>query len=121
MGIVHLAGRARPRDNKGANFFKFNNGSSFFSGHTTNAFEIATILSHHINFWPFTICSYAFATIISFQRLDSNAHWPSDVFLGAVYGITFSKALIKLHEKRKVKLLPAISAHAIGVQMIYEF
>lgn len=119
--IVHLVGRTRPYKNKGAKYFKFNGGNSFFSGHTTNAFEMATIISHHIDFWPVTVLCYGFASSIAFQRLHVKSHWPSDVFIGAVYGTVIAKTIIKLHEKRKVKTNLIFSPEVVGLKLSYEF
>ena len=118
--FVHLAGRARPFENRGPYSFRFNKGSSFFSGHTTNVFEFATIISHQCDFWPVTVLSYGLASVIGLQRLQADAHWPSDVYLGAIYGTVVARTLIKLHENRKLKLVPARNAE-FGVGLGYYF
>jgi len=119
--LVFTAGRARPRDNKGPHSFGNSTGRSFFSGHTAAAFEMATILSHHVDYWPFTVLCYGFSTTMGFQRLDTNAHWPSDVLLGAVYGIVVAKTIIYLHEKRNVTITPNLSKHHIGIGITHFF
>lgn len=121
--IRRVVGRTRPSEHLGANYFKFNTGESFPSGHTSNAFQVATILSYHINYLPFTVVSYGIAASIGLWRIDQNLHWASDVFLGAIYGTVVSSALLKFHEKRKLKLTPKLfqGDNAIGFNMTYEF
>jgi membrane-associated phospholipid phosphatase len=118
---VHLTGRARPYEKKGAYVYQFNTGTSFFSGHTANAFELATILSHHLDFWPMAVTCYTFASLIGLQRLHASSHWPSDVFLGAVYGIVIAKSVIKLHEKRNVRVSFKIVPGWSGMICNYHF
>lgn len=118
--FVHLFGRARPFEHRGPYSFRFDKGSSFFSGHTTNVFEAATIISHQCDFWPVTIVAYSLASVIGLQRLQAYAHWPSDVYLGAIYGTVVARTLIKLHENRKLKLVPVRGAD-FGVGLGYSF
>ncbi len=67
-------------------------GSSFPSGHAVGAFSVATIVAsrYHNHRWaPFLL--YGFATAVSFSRVTTRAHFPSDVFLGAALGYTIAK------------------------------
>jgi membrane-associated phospholipid phosphatase len=68
-------------------------GSAFPSGHSAGAFAIATVVArrygdrHH---WvPWVV--YGFAGAISFSRVTTRAHFPSDVFLGAALGYTITR------------------------------
>jgi undecaprenyl-diphosphatase len=111
-----VVGRTRPHEGKGPRYFEFNKGTSFPSGHTSSIFQVATVLSHHLRFRPATIILYGIATSVAFQRVTSDSHWPSDVFIAAVYGTAVSRAVIRLHENRKAKLttVPLIKGEAIG-------
>lgn len=67
-------------------------GSSFPSGHAAGVFSVATVVAHRYrdHRWvPWA--SYAFATAISFSRVTTLAHFPSDVFLGAALGYTITR------------------------------
>ena len=67
-------------------------GSSFPSGHAAGAFSIATVVAtrYRTHRWvPWAV--YGFATAISFSRVTSNSHFPSDVFLGAALGYTITR------------------------------
>jgi membrane-associated PAP2 superfamily phosphatase len=93
--------RQRPSDVEAAGTFTgtfFNagkspfKGSSFPSGHAAAAFSVATVVANRYgnHKWvPWTV--YTMATLISLSRVTTNAHFSSDVFLGASYGYTISK------------------------------
>lgn len=118
-----LVGRSRPHEGKGPRNFEFNNGTSFPSGHASSIFQVATVLSHHLKFRPATLALYGLATTVAFQRVTSDSHWPSDVFIAAIYGMAVSRAVISLHENRKAKLItaPLIKGEAIGMSFNLEF
>ena len=67
-------------------------GSSFPSGHAAGAFAVATVVAtrYRTHRWvPWAV--YGFATAISFSRVTTLAHFPSDVFLGAALGYTITR------------------------------
>lgn len=67
-------------------------GSSFPSGHAAGVFSVATVIAerYHNHKWVPWL-AYSFATVISFSRVTTSAHFPSDVFLGAAIGYTATK------------------------------
>lgn len=98
-----VAGRARPyvsTDNS-PHDFRFGRGftgdqfQSFPSGHTSAAFALAsTMTSESQRWWPHQTwivapAMYGAATLVGLSRMYNNAHWTSDVVLGAAVG-TFS-------------------------------
>jgi hypothetical protein len=67
-------------------------GSSFPSGHAAGAFAVATVVAtrYHRHRWvPWAV--YGFATAVSFSRITSRSHFPSDVFLGAALGYSITR------------------------------
>jgi len=67
-------------------------GSSFPSGHAAGVFSVATVVAsryHHHRWLPWAM--YGFASAISFSRVTTSAHFPSDVFLGAALGYTITR------------------------------
>lgn len=67
-------------------------GSSFPSGHAAGVFSVATVVAtrYHSHRWvPWVV--YGFATAVSFSRVTTMAHFPSDVFLGAALGYTVTR------------------------------
>jgi hypothetical protein len=66
-------------------------GSSFPSGHAMMAFSVADVFAQryrHHKWVPYV--AYTLATAISFSRVTTGAHFPSDVFIGAAMGFSIS-------------------------------
>ncbi|GAB2828106.1 phosphatase PAP2 family protein [Ferruginibacter profundus] len=61
-------------------------GLSFPSGHTADAFCVATSVSLRYRKWYFVAPAYLFATSVGWARMYQGVHYPSDVFAGAVVG-----------------------------------
>lgn len=102
--IKDVAGRARPNVSAdtsshdfgfGRGFNKGGGYKSFPSGHATAAFAAASVVtSESQRWWPNGIwfvapAMYGGATLVGVSRMYNNAHWASDVVLGAAIG-TFS-------------------------------
>ena len=67
-------------------------GSAFPSGHTAGVFSVATVVAtRYRNHRWVPWVTYAFATAISFSRVTTLSHFPSDVFLGAALGYTITR------------------------------
>jgi len=67
-------------------------GSSFPSGHAMMSFSVATVFARRYrrHRWvPFV--AYGLASVISFSRVTTGAHFPSDVFLGAALGYAIAR------------------------------
>jgi membrane-associated phospholipid phosphatase len=101
LAVKAVTRRKRPSDvpagasfndtffNGGKSPFK---GSSFPSGHAAGVFSVATVVAsrYHTHRWvPWVV--YGFATAVSFSRVTTSAHFPSDVFLGAALGYTITR------------------------------
>ncbi|NOT35653.1 MAG: phosphatase PAP2 family protein [Candidatus Eisenbacteria bacterium] len=115
-------GRRRPFENQGPEAFEFDGGTSFPSGHTSVVFELATILSHHANRWPVTVATYALATTVAIQRVDSRSHWASDVVVPAVTGTLIARTIVRRHDARAMALVPTVSANgAPGLKASFGF
>ena len=65
---------------------------SFPSGHTSAAFMMATLLGFY--FPPLIIFLYCWATLVGCSRVVLGVHFPTDIFVGALLGI--STALFSL-------------------------
>ena len=70
--------------------------ASFPSGHTAFAFGAATILFIY-NKWA-GLAAYAFAFLMGFSRLYLYVHFPTDVLMGAVFGVVFAILAYKLEQ-----------------------
>ncbi len=90
-GIKLLTGRARPEagvgphDWSGPGTHAFDR-RSFVSGHTSTAVAIATVISERHRGWAPRVAVWGFALAAALQRIDSGAHWTSDVVAGAALG-----------------------------------
>ena len=98
-----LVGRAHPYEGLGPRHFEFNQGTSFPSGHTSILFEIATIVSEHVDSAPVTATLYAAATLGAVQRIESQNHWPSDVLFPAVTGTVIGHTIVRRNAERRAE------------------
>lgn len=103
-----MIGRPRPEEKRDPRYFKFGGGQSNPSGHAANIFAVAAVLSHRIGYMPVSVAGYFLATCVSLQRVDAEAHWPSDVFFGAVYGTASMRLLMKLHDESGCRVEPVV-------------
>lgn len=62
-------------------------GHSFPSGHTSQAFFLASLLAHHfqLGLW-FSAAIYSLAALVGFTRMYVGAHYPRDVLGGLIAG-----------------------------------
>jgi membrane-associated phospholipid phosphatase len=69
--------------------------TSFPSGHAAAAFGVAAVFAHRFrqHRWVPWV-AYGAAGAISFSRITTQAHFPSDVFLGAALGYTVTKFVV---------------------------
>ena len=73
-------------------------GSSFPSGHAMMAFSVADVFAQryrHHRWVPYV--AYTVATAISFSRVTTGAHFPSDVFIGAATGFAIARFDVLRH------------------------
>ena len=121
-----VAGRSRPRDNAGAfNFKPFSNiNSSFPSGHATEAFALASVISDHYDETWVTCTSYSIAGLVGLARIYHQAHFASDVVAGAMIGTLVGKSVVSYNNglrSAKVALLPELAPGLIGVRIAGSF
>jgi len=106
LALKGITRRTRPQDVVAGTPFNdtfFNTpksafGSSFPSGHAVSAFSIATVVARrygHHKWVPWV--AYGAATAISFSRVTTRAHFPSDVFLGAALGYSIARFEVLRH------------------------
>jgi membrane-associated phospholipid phosphatase len=118
--VKSLAGRSRPDDWRGADPLRWEgpfHGQSFYSGHTSTAFSVASVVAYRYrdHKWvPFV--SYGLASIGGLQRIYQNRHWASDVVFGAMAGTASGLFLCKAWERRPLNIYPVITSD--GVTMV---
>lgn len=124
------AGRARPFQDKGTFTFKpLGGNASFPSGHTTEAFTVASVIAAHYPDTWVQITAYGFASLAGLSRIEQNAHWASDVVAGALIGTTVGRAVAHLnqrqgakqHSRMKLVVAPDLRPRFQGIQVGFQF
>ncbi len=131
-------GRSRPRRNMGTyefdpffKQFKDNDQKSMFSGDSSNAWALATVIAtlNNDNRW-LGISLYTLATLVSLNRVFVDAHWPTDILLGSAIGYYSGKLvtsifLKKLKKNKRFFFMPIISKkkkhNKLGLNLTYSF
>ncbi len=98
---------------------------AFPSGHTSLAFSIATpIATEYKDNIIVPPLAYGLASLVGWSRMNDNAHWASDVFMGASLGYFTGKAICKLHEDdqySRFSIQPVIDQSGSSVMLSYKF
>jgi membrane-associated phospholipid phosphatase len=117
--LKYVIGRGRPTDNHGAyNFQPFSGRDSFASGHATEAFALASVISEHYDTPWVQVTSYGLASMVGYARLNNNRHWPSDVLAGAAIGTFVGKTVVHFNQNhRQVSVKPIVGPDIHGAQM----
>jgi membrane-associated phospholipid phosphatase len=100
LGGKALFGRAAPGDAPGAgDWFEEYPDGIFPSGHAARAFALATVVAERHGKTAAWI-AYPLATLVGLSRIESDAHWASDVLAGATLGWGVGKAVVRLRGNR---------------------
>lgn len=95
-----------------------NNSSSFVSGEVIGAFAFASSVSEVWQnpwvTWPL----YGLAGAVAVHRLETDAHWLSDVAAAAFLGHAFGKSIVRFHYRRDAEgaVTPFVTEDAVGLQ-----
>jgi Capsule assembly protein Wzi/PAP2 superfamily len=88
--------RERPFQGDGSGSF-FRNGTSFPSEHSAIAWSIAGIVAHEYPGVLTKLLAYGAAGLVSYSRVKSGQHFPSDVLVGALIGELSAYTVYKRH------------------------
>jgi hypothetical protein len=120
--------RYRPRDNQDIYNFQgytgLNNNSSFPSGHTTEAFTLASVIASHYEETWVSVSVYSIAGLVGVARMYNDAHYASDVTASAIIGTVVGKSIVKHNltlRTKKMALLPILAPDYAGVQVVGVF
>ena len=91
--------RSRPDTGSERSEF-FDGGSSFPSGHSTQAWTMATIIANEYHDRRVVqIAAYSIASAVSFARFTGGRHYISDVLVGSAVGYGIGKYVYKAHHR----------------------
>lgn len=119
-----VVGRSRPYADPNLDGYDFHvygtTSPAFPSGHSANAFALATSLSDEIGRTWATVGLFAIATGTGWARLSEQQHWLSDVVAGAVVGIgsaRFVSGKLRVFGLRAPQ--PLIGPHSAGLRWTF--
>jgi membrane-associated phospholipid phosphatase len=100
--VKMAVGRVRPADGQGNDAFRpFSGNDAFPSGHTTQAFAIASAISMHADNPWVGGAAYGVAGLVGLSRLETRDHFAADVLGGALVGTTIGRAVVRIDQKRR--------------------
>jgi len=106
--LKYAVGRDRPSDNKGADRFlpfRFSpsgeSHNSFPSGHSTEAFAVASVVAARYDSLWIESAAYGLAGLVGWARVNENAHFASDVVAGAAIGTWVGRSIVHRHTDRQ--------------------
>jgi membrane-associated phospholipid phosphatase len=122
-GAKRISGRERPDTTDDHSNWR-SGGKSFFSGHTVNAFSTAAVISEQYDEVWVAPVAYGLAGLVAWSRLNDNAHWTSDVVVGAAVGYAVGKLVTHFSPFRDqpgMSLSPMGLPGGGGVQVGFRF
>lgn len=122
--IKEAGGRVRPRDQVGGletgnQFQPFSGNHSFPSGHTTQAFAVASVVAEHYpNPWARGV-SYGLASLVGLSRVQDDAHYASDVAAGAAIGFFIGRKVARLNQGKRDRITfdPMVNDGYLGIRV----
>jgi len=99
--LKFVIGRDRPSESTSSTVFHPFSGSdnAFPSGHATQAFAVASVISAHSDQVWVSVTAYTIAGLVGFSRIYHNAHWTSDVTAGALIGTFVGRGVVALNDR----------------------
>ena len=117
--LKYTVGRERPSDTGNPYRFRpFTNHNSFPSGHTTQAFAVATVIASHYQAPWVQVLAFGSAALVGFCRVEQNAHFTSDVVAGALIGWSVARSVVRHNgesRERKFTLVPYSDGRSSGL------
>jgi membrane-associated phospholipid phosphatase len=122
--IKIVTGRSRPYEDAGSNNFQAlgadKRSSSFPSGHTTEAFALASVISANYEETWIKSSVYTVAALVGVARTYHDVHFASDVLAGALIGNWVGQSVVSHNQTRrtaKVILLPELAPDLFGLRL----
>jgi len=127
--VKYSVGRYRP-DETAATWYAqpFSGHVSFPSGHTTQAFALAAVVSGHYRQPWVRVTAFFIAGCVGMARIHLDKHYASDVVLGALIGTSVGGTIVALNERRRaappgprVTVTPLLLRKGGGLQLAAVF
>jgi len=104
------------------------NHQSFPSGHTSNAFALATVAERHYG-WKVGVPAYVIAGAVGAARMKQDMHYFSDVIAGATLGYIVGRTVVRVNSKpiagasggAVFSMSPIVARAARGLQVSVNF
>jgi hypothetical protein len=129
QGMKFAFRRDRPDDSRDDQYSFFSStasktNSSFASGHATNAFSLASVLTevYSPNAPWLGWVLYPIATATALARVNNERHWASDVFLGSALGYFIGKMVVRFSPFRgnpDVSVVPLTDGDTTGLKIVH--
>lgn len=117
--VKWAVGRVRPANTTDrTDFHPFGHNHSFPSGHTTEAFTVASVISAHYDSLWLDATAYSTAALVGYARHQHQAHWPSDIAAGAILGIAVGRSVVRLNDENRgahIGLIPSENGPMVGL------
>lgn len=95
--IKEVTQRRRPTATRGRSDF-FDGGSSFPSGHSIEAWSLATVIANEYHDHPAVqIAAYGIASAVSISRFTGEKHYLSDILVGSAMGYGIGRYVYRAH------------------------
>lgn len=95
-----ISQRARPETGRERSEF-FDGGNSFPSGHSIQAWSVATVIAHEYHDRrAVQLAAYGIATAVSVARFTGGRHYLSDALVGSALGYGIGRYVYKTHHRR---------------------
>ncbi|WP_306600539.1 phosphatase PAP2 family protein [Geothrix sp. 21YS21S-2] len=122
-------GRTRPAEEKGTHdFHPLSHQNAFPSGHATQAFAMASVLSMRSAEPWVGWCAYGVAGLVGASRLGTRDHFASDVVAGALVGTVMGRAVVRVNQgirsragRAEFNVTPAFSPGFKGLTLTARF
>jgi membrane-associated phospholipid phosphatase len=117
--VKFAAGRTRPDEADPGRWEPFSGNSSFPSGHTTQAFALASVAAATWSDRPWVgAVAFTLASGVGAARVYGNHHYLSDVLAGAALGTTVGWYVVQRNHGRRASAAPqvAVAADRLGLE-----
>jgi membrane-associated phospholipid phosphatase len=124
--IKILVGRERPSTTTSTYKFKpLSSNASFPSGHSTEAFAVATSIAENYPVWWVQGLAYGTAGLVGYARIEQNTHFASDVVAGSLIGWSVARGVVHRNDgprnPTKLTWTPYANGREFGVVFFKAF